>query len=182
MSETDSGKVKAPMDQYASVEPAPLPPIGPDGAPMLLALGNPSPVPAATPQNFVCLRGPCRFYWELHTFMGAGNPAGTWGEDGLKDEDGHRIREPRQINRACLAHPGTETELTEDCVFECNKWDPLTPREVKRIDKRRSRYFKLHPEHAPPPPLELTDQQIESMLDDDADAIDDAEPDDDKED
>ena len=172
MSETDSGKVKAPLDQYAQVEPAPLPPIGHDGAPILGAIGLPPPVPAATPRNFVCLRGPCRFYWELHTFMGSGNPAATWGEDGLKDEDGNRIREPRQINRVCLVHPGTETELTEDCVFHCTKWDPLLPRETKRLERRRSKYLRLHPDHAPPPEPDLTDDEIEDMLEHEADTDD----------
>lgn len=142
------------MDSYADFEPAPLS-IGPDGAPQLGALGLPPPIPAATPQNFVCLRGPCRFYWQMETFMSSGNPAATWGPDGLKDESGHAIRAPRQILRTCLAHPGTETELTEDCVFDCNLWDPLTTREVKRREKRRSKYLKLHPDHFPPPMLEL---------------------------
>lgn len=169
MSETETpGKVKAPIDQYADFEPAALV-VGPDGAPVLGALGNPPPIPAATPANFVCLRGPCRHYWEFTSYMSSGNPAGTWGDDGLKDDAGNHIREPRQINRVCLAHPGTETELTEDCVFDCNRWDPLTPRELKRRDKRRSKHLKLHPDHAPPAPVEhLTDEEIEDILDEES--------------
>lgn len=144
----DSGKHKAPLDGFADVALGGLPAIAPDGgfAPQLPDL-SPS-VPAATPDTFMCMRGPCRYYWQLETFFASGNPKDTWdAEDGLKDEDGAPVRMPNQITRTCLAHPGTETDLTDDCVFSCTKWDPLTPREVKRREKRRSKYLKLHPEH-----------------------------------
>jgi len=148
----DDGKVKAPIEQYEKVEAGPMPPIAPDGgiAPGY-GIGSAPAVPAATPQNMVCLRGPCRHYWELHTFMASGNPADTWGEDGLRDEHGRPLRMPRQINRACLAHPGTETELTEDCVFFCSRWDPLSPRELKQIGKRREKYYRANPADRPTP-------------------------------
>jgi hypothetical protein len=146
----DSGKHKVPLDQYADVEVGPLPPIAPDGGFVGDPLGVPPAVPSATPDNFICLRGPCRHYWQIETFMASGNPKDTWGEDGLKDpETGEPIRQPRQLSRSCLAHPGTETELTEDCVYDCNRWSPLTPRELKRDAKRRSKYLKLHPQHLP---------------------------------
>jgi hypothetical protein len=134
------GKVKSPLEQYDNVESAPLPPIAPDGgfAPGA-GVGMPSSAPPADPEHFVCLRGPCRHYWELVTYMGAGNPEDTWAELG--------IREPRQINRSCLAHSGTETELTENCVFACNLWDPLSPREARKREKRRERHFRRYPEH-----------------------------------
>lgn len=140
-------KVRAPIDQYKDVELGPLPPIAPDGGFMPGGVGQPPPVPKATPENFVCLRGPCRHYWELETWMAAGNPAATFGPDGLKDASGAPLRPPRQINRTCLVHPGTETELTEDCVLACSRWDPLSPRELAKRLKARDRYFREHPEH-----------------------------------
>lgn len=141
MEKHDGGeKRKAPGDHYQDIEQPPLA-IAPDGGIAPDMVGPPTPVPAATPQNFVCLRGPCRHYWELTTWMGSGNPAETWAELG--------VREPRQISRSCLAHPGTETELTEDCAFECNRWDPLSPREVRKREKRRARHYRRHPDHRP---------------------------------
>lgn len=140
-------KVKAPIDQYKDIEPGPMQ-IAPDGG-IMLTMGQPAAVPPATPDNFVCLRGPCRHYWRMETFMASGNPKGTWGPGGLKDEHGKPVRVPRQINHTCLAHPGTETELTEDCVFVCNKWDPLLPSDLADRIKRQDKYFKLHPNHLP---------------------------------
>jgi hypothetical protein len=138
-------KTKSPIDQYKDVELGGLPPIAPDGGFAPGPVGIPPSVDAATPDNFICLRGPCRHYWQMETFMASGNPKETWGPDGLKDERGAPLRVPRQLNRSCLAHPGTETELTEDCVYECNRWDPMTPREVRKLDKRRRVYLKLNP-------------------------------------
>ena len=137
-------KVKTPLKQYEDIEPAPLPPIAPDGGFAAGPIGLPPSVPAATPETFICLRGPCRHYWQIETFMASGNPSETWGEGGLVDPlTNEPLRAPRQISRSCLAHPGTETELTDDCVYECNRWDPLTPREVKKRNARRSKFLKV---------------------------------------
>lgn len=161
MQKNDGGeRRKSPKDQYQDIEPAPLPPVAPDGGLVATGVGPPTPVPAATPRNMICLRGPCRHYWELVTWMGAGNPAGTWEELG--------VREPRQINRSCIAHPGTETELTEDCAFDCSRWDPLSPREVRKREKRRERHYRRHPDHRPVEELpsiagidDIDDEEIE---------------------
>jgi hypothetical protein len=80
--------------------------------------------------------------------MAAGNPAGTFGPGGLVDPtSGAPVRAPRQINRTCLLHPGTETELTEDSVYACNKWEPMSPRDLRARLKARERYYKLNPGH-----------------------------------
>lgn len=140
-------KHKAPLDQYEGVE-LPAIAVAPDGG--IVGVGSPISVPAATPENFVCLRGPCRHYWQVETFIAAGNPSGTFGPKGLIDPETKKpLRIPRQINRSCLAHPGTETELTEDCAFACNKWDPLTPREVRTKEKAAEKYYRIHPNHRP---------------------------------
>lgn len=150
ISDEPSGKHRVPLEQYADVELGPLPPIAPDGGFAPGPIGLPPPVPAATPEQFICLRGPCRHYWQISTYIASGNPKETWGEGGLVDlETGEPLREPRQISRSCRAQPGIEIELTEDCVYECNLWDPQTPRELVKIRKRREKYYRSHPDHRP---------------------------------
>jgi hypothetical protein len=39
-----------------------------------------------------------------------------------------------------LTHLGAETELTDDTVFSCNRWDPLTEDEIVERNKRRELY------------------------------------------
>lgn len=138
-------KHKTPIDQYSKIEASPLPPMAPDGG-FADGVGQPPPIPAFAVS--VCVRGPCRHYWELETHMASGNPAETWDPVvGLKDVAGNPIRMPRQINRSCLAHPGTETEITEDCVYACNRWSPLTPKELKIRRRGEQEYYDNHPEH-----------------------------------
>lgn len=147
--EPDDPKRRSPGDVYAGFEPGPLA-IAPDGGIAPGPIGTSAPVPAATPETFICLRGPCRHYWVMETFFESGNPKETWdSEVGLKDADGKPVRQPHQITRSCLAHPGTIEELTEDAVFECNKFDPLSPRELKKRQKRIDGYFKRYPQHRP---------------------------------
>lgn len=142
-------RVKAPLESFRKLEVSPLPPLAPDGGFAPGPIGLPPPLPPATPEHFVCLRGPCRHYWELVTEMPAGNPAETFGPDGLTDQDGQPVQIPRQITRTCTAHVGTETDLTDDNVYACNRWDPLEPGELKKIRKRQAAYFHDHPEHDP---------------------------------
>jgi hypothetical protein len=85
LGEDDDDRRKVPSDTYAHVQPSPLPAMGPDGAPALGGIGQPAPLPPATPENFICLRGPCRHYWEMQTHLHAQNPALTWDKiDGLR--------------------------------------------------------------------------------------------------
>mgnify|MGYP001583113780 CR=1 FL=1 len=163
---------KAPADIYAGVAPAPLPPIAPDGgfAPKPGPVGPPPPLPAATPDTFLCLRGPCRHHWELVTHLEAGNPALTWDpEIGLKDENGQPVAQPKQHSRTCLVQAGTETDLTEDVVYACSRWDPDVrasladrpwwQRALAAVASvaattpvaRRRIYLALHPAHARAP-------------------------------
>lgn len=51
----------------------PLPPGMADGA-----RGDPPPLPPADPAIFVCMRGPCRYLWEMQVHFDTGNPADTW--------------------------------------------------------------------------------------------------------
>ncbi len=126
LDQVDDEHTRTPLDAYADFEPQPIA-VAPDGGPAIEAMGPPAAVPPATPELFVCLRGPCRHYWEIETHLASGNPADTWGPDGLKDEDGNAIRAPRQITRACTYQAGIDTQFTDDIVYACNRWDPIIP-------------------------------------------------------
>lgn len=125
---------------YAAVELAPLA-LAPDGGPMPSAT-LPLAIPPATPEVFVCLRGPCRFYWQIATVIDHGN-LGVFGADGLRDPvTGATYAEPRQLHRTCLAAPGIETDLTEATVVECDRWEPRDPIDVREVELRRRRYYE----------------------------------------
>lgn len=148
VSEEPNHKRRNPAESFSAVELTEIP-MGPGMVP-LVGVGAPPPIPAAEPKTFVCLRGPCRHYWQLEMHFDAGNPEETWDpEIGLKDEHGDPIRAPRKIERVCLAHPGVETELEDTAVLECSRWSPMTPREVKKLAKLRAKYFKRFPDHDP---------------------------------
>lgn len=108
----------------------PTPPVAPDGG---IAPGYgikpPGGAPKLTEETMVCLRGPCRHYWHMTTHFEAGNPADTWEALGLKA--------PRHHHHTCLVNPGMETEFEDDCVYECNLWDPMTSAEIKAREHRR---------------------------------------------
>lgn len=103
-------------------------------APKNLIPGPQYEIPDATPEQFVCLRGPCRHYWHLVTDAHVGNPAGSFEAMGLEV--------PKLHHHTCLLNPGQETEFAEDCAYDCSRWDPFSPRELKKIEKRRNAYFK----------------------------------------
>jgi hypothetical protein len=81
-------------------------------------------LPLATPEHFVCLRGPCRFLMETTS------PAEVENDD----------YEPIATDRYCKALPGVLLELTENAVYSCSDWDP----EVKshEREKRRKDYMR----------------------------------------
>jgi len=96
-------------------------------------------VPSRSPDNFVCMRGPCKHYWNLTTMADEGNPPDTWKHLGIEP--------PRKHHHICLVNPGFETSFEDDNVFACNKWDPLGLYDLIEIEGSREGYFKLHPEH-----------------------------------
>jgi hypothetical protein len=120
-------KVKSLETRYADFEPAPAPAGGP-------SLGYAmEPAEVAPPMvESICARGPCRHFWSMTSSAPAGNPSGTFEALGL--------REPRQHNYVCLAHPGTETDLGDDQVFDCNRWDPIPASSLARLARRRRAY------------------------------------------
>lgn len=138
--EEDDKEVVPSEKHYADFEPA-APPISPDGGiAMGFAVESPRAPPAVTAENFVCLRGPCRHYWHMVTMSGAGNPEGTWAALGLS--------EPRQHHHTCLVNPGMETSINDDCVFVCNRWDPIAPHDLVQLNTRRRAYYETAKEFA----------------------------------
>lgn len=136
---------------YADFEPSGMP-IAPDGGMVPgFALEPPAPLPELTPQNFVCLRGPCRHYWHLVTDVDMENPESTW--------DALGISKPRQHHHTCLVNPGTESNLNGDHVHECSKWDPFAIHELVQLKARRQAYFDTNPD---PTPEEQIDEPDES--------------------
>ncbi len=132
-------KTISPSDKhYSDFEGAAVPAAPDGGIQPGYALEQPIPPPAVTPENFVCLRGPCRHYWHMITMAGEGNPEGTWAALGLS--------KPRQHNHTCLVNPGMETNLNDDCVYECSQWDPYSPAELMTLRSRRKAYFDRNPE------------------------------------
>lgn len=90
-------------------------------------------IPAATPENFVCMRGPCRHYWRLVSDAHLGNPEETLVEIGIKGQ---------QVHHTCTVNPGTETSFADNVAYECSRWDPMTPREIKKIASRRKAFWR----------------------------------------
>lgn len=94
------------------------------------SLGDPEPVPERTPENLICLNGPCRYFWSMETMGHSGNPASYWRELG--------VAPPRQRHLSCLRDPSGETDFTDDNVYTCNQWDPMTREETVALLERRN--------------------------------------------
>jgi hypothetical protein len=127
-------KSKALKDKvYGDFQPVQVP-VAPDGGPVAGFGILESPArPEPTEDNYICLRGPCRYFWHLVCSAGEGNPGGTWEALG--------IAEPREHHLTCTAHSGTETQLSfDEIVFDCNRWDPLVPAETMMLESRREIY------------------------------------------
>lgn len=130
--ENDDKVVSLGEKRYADFEPGPVPTAPDGGIAPGFGMEGPPPVPELNAENCVCLRGPCRYYWRTVSLFDSGNPADTWEKLGM--------RAPRQHNHVCLLNRGMETDFTDDCIFECNKWDPLLPKDLVQLDARRRAY------------------------------------------
>lgn len=132
--------------------------LGDDGLPYPLGISPgiaaPQALPPATPDTVICLRGPCRHYWRIETNVDYGNPAGTFEDLG--------VEEPRERNNRCTIQSGVEWDMAGYDVYDCNRWDPLTKSESKRLEKRREDYYKRFPEHDP----EMRDVDVDVSTDD----------------
>jgi hypothetical protein len=110
---SDDDNLVDPLDALLAEEIPPLPPQAPDGT-FIPSPVQPEPIPEATPETMVCLRGPCEHYVEIRSRFQHGNAVGTLEH------------EPVQINRFCKAIHGTDIDLTDELVHECNQWVPTS--------------------------------------------------------
>ena len=161
---TDSDATIAPSeDLIERFEPSQIPPIAPDGGPIL----EPAPVYLPVLTKSLCDRGPCRHRHVLAASMEAAEPMDggslerpKLGPDGepivkLMEPDitnwkgelvpGRVIYEtepyvPKQVTRLCYPSPGVRIELGEDePVLECSLWDPEDPADPDVIARERRR-------------------------------------------
>jgi hypothetical protein len=92
------------------------------------------PMPDYTPENVICLRGPCKHYWEMKLFFESGNTEGTMPEA------------PKYTQRACLRQSGVVQNLNDDVVFECSSWEPMTKVERNVQDAAREEFYQENPQ------------------------------------
>lgn len=123
-----------PLDTLLAEDTQPAPPMGPDGSFMPQLPVELEPIAEATPENMICLRGPCRFYLEMDTNFQAGNTRGTLE------------RKPIQRNRFCRVIPGDSIPLTDEVVSACSEWDPLVPADTLRRNANRKKWLSKNPE------------------------------------
>lgn len=142
-------------------------PIGPDGVPVADASAPPPlRLPPYTPENVPCLRQ-CRHYMHAVCHFDHGNR-------GL-------VKEPIEHREFCTALPGVLLELTRDSpAFECNRWNPLPPKEVSELEHAREMYFQKHPGHRPTPIGDPLDDEDEDEDDEEIETDDEDEDDEDE--
>ncbi len=119
-------------------EPSALPPIAPDGG----FEGEP-PRKIIDPPPRLCEAGPCRHYHrfqvqlEVESAKGAelsatGAITGTPGPDPIVTQTHHY----------CYPAVGIETKLGSLPVLSCNRWDPITPGDLKSLARRDWKFGK----------------------------------------
>lgn len=87
-------------------------------------VGPATPIPKADETNLVCLRGPCKYYFEVKKRVPHGNPVGTFTPE----------TEPRQTTRICLK---ANADLTDEAIYDCNAWLPIS--HLKRASRQTTR-------------------------------------------
>lgn len=133
LQDIEDEKLIDPLDKLLSTEvQGGPPPIGPDGMPFVIS--EPFRIPDATPENMVCLRGPCRHYFEPRLVASVGNTADSLDE------------EPLAINRVCMRVPGFFYDLMDECVRSCTGWDPVTATEIRELESRRENFYERFPQ------------------------------------
>lgn len=104
-------------DLADGIDAAPLPPMGPDGGPLLLPT---RPAPPLPPR--LCEAGPCARYHRLEIQMDAQNPMAEM-------VDGKLVQHARVFHTTthhyCYPDVGIETNLGSLPVLACNRWAPV---------------------------------------------------------
>lgn len=92
-------------------------------------VGQPEPEEEATHDTLVCLRGPCRYYWELETKANV-------HANGLES-----VFKGRMMNRFCLRHTGdADPSIGGESIYACNQWHPLTAADLAALERDRADY------------------------------------------
>lgn len=119
------------LDSLLDTDFGPLP-VSPTGAfvPATQAFES-DPIPDATEENFICLRGPCRYYLEMRPYFSAGNTVGSL-------DHAHVL-----IKRTCGKVAGFEIDLVDEVMSDCISWDPWMPEEQAPMLERRERYYQI---------------------------------------
>lgn len=126
-------KVDVQDELQEGVEVAPLPPMGPDGGPILSPLR-----PVTPPRPRLCEAGPCQNYHRFEIQMDAAQPhtmrvpislpPDTPGAQAA--QDGTLYQPPPtfhvQVHHYCYPNVGVEMALGDLPVTDCNRWDPYT--------------------------------------------------------
>lgn len=108
-------------------EPAALPPIAPDGGLELPPLREPPRVPPR-----LCEAGPCRNYHRFRIQLDAAKPLPVRGADGTFIEP--EAPDHHEDHHYCYPSVGIESKLGSLPVIQCNRWSPISPREIERAD------------------------------------------------
>lgn len=127
------GTFTDPLETFLTTQNEPLPPMSPDGGFAPTMNFQPEPIPEATLENFICLRGPCRHYFEARNPFPAGNAAGTFAAP------------PTQTTRYCKAMT-PPLDLTDEVMYECNTWHPLRSAEKFALEEARDEWWNANPE------------------------------------
>ena len=107
------------------------PPIGPDGGFAPQPLGEPPAIPKMTAANCPCLAGPCRYLIDQIVWFPAGNAEGSPGADS------------REVVRYCDRFQSAPINLTDELVFECSSWTPLSAHELAEREARKDHLAQI---------------------------------------
>ena len=115
-------------DLQEGFDPAPLPPIGPDGA---LELEPPRKMPDPPPR--MCEAGPCVNYHRFEIQLDVTRPIAERVEEGGKLV-GAAPPMPFHVRvfHYCYPTPGVETDLGDMPVLSCNRWQPCTREQIAK--------------------------------------------------
>lgn len=100
-------------------EAGPLPPMGPNGAPMLEPVRE---LPTDPPR--LCEAGPCRHYHTMTIQLDAQQPGRERRDDGTVVDHGRVFH--TEVHHYCYPDVGIETNLGALPVLSCNRWAPIT--------------------------------------------------------
>lgn len=134
-------RIDAQSDLQDGIDPAPLPPIAPDGAPEIPELR-----PQVPPCPSLCQAGPCRHYHTFVTQADAANPMASVvpirlpeGTPGARPVPGGTLYQAPAVyheeqHHHCYPTSGVEMNLGAVPVLKCNRWNTgLSPAGEKTV-------------------------------------------------